>query len=46
MQTKMIEKDAGNSLQFPVLLPKDVEVDGSPEAGPLATDDDDGGGVN
>ena len=33
-------------LQLPVLLPESVQVDGAPDAGPLAADDDDGGGVD
>ena len=33
-------------LQLSVLLPEGVQVDGAPDAGPLAPDDDDGGGVD
>ena len=29
-------------LEFSILLPEDVEVDGAPEAGALASDDNDG----
>ena len=34
------------SLQLPVLLPESIQVDGAPDAGPLAADDDDGGAVD
>ena len=33
-------------LQLPVLLPEGVQVNGAPDAGSLAPDDDDGGGVD
>ena len=33
-------------LELPVLLPESVQVNGAPDAGSLAPDDDDGGGVD
>ena len=33
-------------LQLPVFLPESIQVDGAPDAGPLAADDDDGGAVD
>ena len=43
---RIIGKRDADSLQLLVFFAEDVQVDGSPDAGPLAADDDDCGGVD
>ena len=46
IRTQFSSKISQFLLELPVLLPESVQVNGAPDAGSLAPDDDDGGGVD